>query len=60
MTDKPSRWHSNPWWDAVWGAALTVFSITNDDKVIRFLVTTAAVVQAFNLGRRTQRQKSRP
>ncbi len=60
MTNKGTRWYNSPRWEVAYVAILTLFAITDGDKVIRILMTVTAVGQAFALGRRSSKRSNGP
>jgi hypothetical protein len=60
MANKGTRWYNSPRWEVANVAILTLFAITNGDKVIRILMTVTAVVGAFDLGRKSAKRSDRP
>lgn len=46
-------------WHAAYIVALILMAVTTEDKVIRFLLTATTIGAAYNLGRKSEKEKSR-
>jgi hypothetical protein len=45
-------------WHAAYVVALFLMAVTTDDKVIRVLLTATAIGAAYNLGRKSEKERS--
>ncbi|MGW2934050.1 hypothetical protein ACWDA7_19865 [Streptomyces sp. NPDC001156] len=57
MSGNRIHWRNSAWWERSYVAILTIFALSETDKVIRIVMTVTAVCAAYALGRR---KPSRP